>query len=311
MTRCGILLPSFDPVRTGQPPRVVEAARLAESLGFDAAWVGDHLACPSPVLDAAGCLCAAAAVTERIGLGFSVMLLGMRPTAWTAKQLATIDALSGGRLLLGVGVGGEFPGEFAAAGVPVAERGARLNESLQVLPDLLTGKPVEHHGRTLSLQIPALEPPLSAMPPIYVGGRGDAALRRAARFGDHWLPMWLEPEVVAERTTRLAELAADRGRPQPGVAMLVAVHVDDDVDRARREAETHLQGLYGLPLNVVERWTPVGEIDRIVEYLDAQLDAGVQELVLMPLGRDPVSQYEPLAEVRARLLRAAAPGVGA
>ena len=79
MTRCGVLLPSFDPFRTGEPSQVVAAARLAEELGFDAVWVGDHLACPAPGLDASVCLAAAAAVTERISLGFSVMLLGLRP----------------------------------------------------------------------------------------------------------------------------------------------------------------------------------------------------------------------------------------
>jgi alkanesulfonate monooxygenase SsuD/methylene tetrahydromethanopterin reductase-like flavin-dependent oxidoreductase (luciferase family) len=251
-------------------------------------------------------------VTEHIELGFSVMLLGMRPIAWSAKQLVTIDSLSGGRLLLGVGVGGEFPQEFAAAGVPVAERGARLNESLEVLPDLLRGQPVEHSGRTLQLRIPALEPPISSVPPVYVGGRGEAALRRAARFGDMWLPMWLEPEVLADRSARLAELAEEHGRPRPGVALLVGVNVDDDADQARREAEAHLNGLYNLPLKVVERWTPVGSPDRVLEYLEAQLAAGVQELILMPLGGDPLGQYERLAEVRDRLIRtpATAPGGG-
>jgi alkanesulfonate monooxygenase SsuD/methylene tetrahydromethanopterin reductase-like flavin-dependent oxidoreductase (luciferase family) len=301
VTRCGILLPSFDAVRSGEPPPIVAAARLAESLGFDAVWVGDHLACPAPGLDAAGVLSAAAAVTERIELGFSVMLLGLRPTAWAAKQLVTIDSLSGGRLLLGVGVGGEFPEEFAAAGVPVAERGARLNESLEVLGDLLAAKPVEHSGRTMQLRIGPLEPPISAIPPVYVGGRGEPALRRAARFGDMWLPMWLEPDVVAERSARLAELAEEQGRPAPGVAMLVGVNVDDDLAQARREAEAHLNGQYRLPLKVVERWTPVGSVERVAEYLEAQLAAGVQELVLMPLGGQPLRQYERLAEVRNRL----------
>src|SRR3954469_25437422 len=108
MPRWGVLLPTFDPLRTGRQPSPGEAARLAEDLGFDAVWVGDHLACPAPVLDAPTCLAAAAAVTNRIALGLSVMLLGLRRPAWAAKQLATIDALSGGRLRLGVGVGGEF-----------------------------------------------------------------------------------------------------------------------------------------------------------------------------------------------------------
>ncbi|HWD75950.1 MAG TPA: LLM class flavin-dependent oxidoreductase [Solirubrobacteraceae bacterium] len=300
--RCGILLPNFDATRTGGPPQVVAAARLAEELSFDAAWVGDHLACPAPGLDAPACLAAAAAVTSRIGLGFSVMLLGLRPPAWTAKQLATIDALSGGRLLLGVGVGGEFPAEFAAAGVPVKQRGARLDESLAVIGDLLTGRPVDHAGRTLTFQSPGLEPAMPVPPPIYVGGRGEPALRRAVRHGDMWLPMWLTPERVAERSQMLAELAEEAGRPCPGTALLIGVHIDDDRERARAEAEAHIRGQYGMGLERIERWTLLDSIDGAVEQLDAYRQAGVREFLLMPLGHEPVAQYEPLAEVRTRLL---------
>jgi len=313
MTRFGVLLPTFDPYRTGRAPLVLRAARRAEELGFDTAWAGDHLACPAPVLDAPGCLSAAAAVTDRISLGLSVMLLGLRPSAWAAKQLATIDALSGGRLVLGVGVGGEYPDEFTAAGVPVAQRGSRLDDALAVLPDLLTGRPVRHQGRVVSLDAPALEPAMRQPPPIYVGGRGEPAIHRAARFGDMWLPMWLTPEVVAQRGDRLAELAAQYDRPAPGLSLLVCLHVDDDVARARTEAAEYMNGQYGLPLEVVERWTPLGSVQRVVEYLEGHLAAGVQELVLMPLARDPLAQYERLAEVRERLLSSlttVAPGAG-
>jgi probable F420-dependent oxidoreductase len=305
--RCGILLPSFDATRAGGPPRVVAAAQLAEELGFDAAWVGDHLACPAPGLDAPACLAAAAAVTTRIGLGFSVMLLGLRPPAWAAKQLATIDALSGGRLLLGVGVGGEFPEEFAAAGVPVRQRGARLDESLSVIGDLLTGKPVDYVGRTVTVHSPALEPAMAAPPPIYVGGRGEPALQRAARHADMWLPMWLTPQRIAERSRLLAELAEEAGRPTPGTGLLIGVHVDDDRSRARAQAEAHIRGQYRMELEKVERWTLLDSIDGAVEQLHAYREAGVQEFLLMPLGSTPLVQYERLAEVRARLLAEAAP----
>jgi probable F420-dependent oxidoreductase len=305
--RCGILLPSFDATRAGGPPQVVAAAQLAEDLGFDAAWVGDHLACPAPGLDAPACLAAAAAVTSRIGLGLSVMLLGLRPPAWAAKQLATIDALSGGRLLLGVGVGGEFPEEFAAAGVPVRQRGARLDDSLAVIGDLLTGRPVEYAGRTLTVSSPGLEPAMAAPPPIYVGGRGEPALRRAARHADVWLPMWLTPDRLAERSRMLAELAEQAGRPVPGTALLIGVHIDDDRDRARAQAEAHIRGQYRMDLDKVERWTLLESVDGAVEQLDAYRQAGVQEFLLMPLGSEPLVQYDRLAEVRARLLAGQTP----
>jgi probable F420-dependent oxidoreductase len=305
MTGWGVLLPTFDPLRAGGPPRVVEAARLAERLGFESVWAGDHLACPSPVLDSATCLAAAAAATEKVSLGFSVMLLGLRAPAWAAKQLATLDALSGGRLLLGVGVGGEFPAEFAAAGVPVRERGARLDETLALLPDLLCGRPVRHSGRTLSIQAPPLEPAMAEPPPILVGGRSDAALRRAARFGDAWLPMWLSPESVARRAERLGELAAARGRPRPALGLLIGVHVDADAARARGEAAAYLDGLYGLGLDLVERWTALGDAEAVCDQLQAYLRVGVAGLVLMPLAADPMRQIERLADVRARLTESA------
>lgn len=309
--RCGVLLPSFDATRTGGPPQVVAAARLAEELGFDGVWVGDHLACPAPGLDAPACLAAAAAVTSRIGLGFSVMLLGLRPPAWAAKQLTTIDALSGGRLRLGVGVGGEFPGEFAAAGVSVHQRGARLDETLQIIGDLLCGRPVTHAGRAVSVTSPGLEPAMAAPPPIYVGGRGEAALRRAVRYGDWWLPMWLTPEKLAARSAQLAELAAAAERPTPRTALLIGVNVDDDRTRARGQAAAHIRGQYRMDLETVERWTLLDSIDGAVEQLDAYRAAGVREIVLMPLGSHPLTQYERLAEVRTRLLAGAAAPVEA
>ena len=300
--RCGVLLPSFDPLRTGGPPQIVSAARLAEELGFDAVWAGDHLACPAPGLDAPGCLSAAAAVTERIALGFSVMLLGLRAPVWAAKQLATIDALAGpGRLRLGVGVGGEFPAEFEAAGVPVTQRGARLDDALTVLPDLLTGRSVDYDGRAQRVTSPPLEPSMAAPPPVYVGGRGDPALQRAARFGDVWLPMWLSPEKVAERSERLAELAALQGRPCPTTALLILTRIDDDAAHARAQAEAHIAGQYRMALDVVERWTLLDSIDGAVQRLAQYAEVGVQEFLLLTLGDDPLTQYERLAEVGTRL----------
>jgi probable F420-dependent oxidoreductase len=302
----GVLLPNFDAVGSGKPLPIVAAARLAEDLGFDAAWVGDHLACPAPGLDAPSCLSAAAAVTDRISLGISVMLLGLRQPAWSAKILATIDHLSGGRLVLGVGVGGEFPVEFEAAGVPVRQRGARLDDALHVIGDLLTGRPVDYEGRTLTVSAPSLQPAMAAPPPIYVGGRGEAALNRAARHGDMWLPMWLTPERVAERSQTLAELAEREGRPTPGIALLIGVHIDDDRARARAEAELHIRGQYRMGLEKIEHWTLLDSVDGAVEQLEAYSDAGVQEFLFMALGREPLRQYERLAEVRRRYAAAVA-----
>lgn len=289
MTRYGVLLPTFDPLRTGETPNVVEAARYAEALGFDGVWVGDHLLCPAPVLDAVSCLTAAAVSTERVSVGFSVMLLGLRPVAWAAKQIATLQILSGGRLRLGVGVGGEFPEEFEAAGVPVTERGRRLNAGLQALPALLDGK--------REAAAPRLEP-RAPMPPVLIGGRSEAALRRAATYGDAWLPMWLAPEEVARRAERVAELASEQGRPRPRLVLLLGVRVGDDAGATRAAAAAQLQGQYRLDLERVERWTALGSAETIAEFLAPYLDVGIEEFVFMPLGGGTLEQYERLAEIR-------------
>lgn len=289
MTDWGVLLPTFDPLRRAEPYRVAESARLAEQAGFASIWAGDHLKCPAPVLDATACLAVAATVTATAQLGFSVMLLGLRPLAWAAKQIATLQHLSGDRLRLGVGVGGEFPQEYEAAEVPLQHRGARLDRALELLPRFLT--PGNEHS---------LEPP-AQMPPVLIGGRSDRAIERAARFGDAWLPMWISPETLAQRGERLAELSADHGRPTPGLSLLVLAHVDEDAGRARAEAAAHLSGQYGMELERVERWTAFGSVERVADFLEPYTRIGVDEILLLPLGSRPLEQIERLAEATGRI----------
>lgn len=296
-TKWGVLLPTFDPLGAGSFP-VVAAARRAEELGFDAAWAGDHLSPPAPVLDSLCVLSAAAAVTGQIELGTSVLLLGLRQPAWAAKQLATIGSLAPGRLRLGVGIGGEYPQEFATAGIPHRDRGRRLDEILTVLPALLRGEPVDHRGPLAPIRTPGLRPAIAAVPPISIGGRSDAALRRAARLGDQWMGIWMSPETVRTRASGLPVLAAGFGRPVPSVAMLVLVNVDDDAARARREAEELVRGQYQMPFESVERWTITGPAAQVADALRQYVQAGVSEFVLMPADGDVLGQYEHLAEVR-------------
>jgi alkanesulfonate monooxygenase SsuD/methylene tetrahydromethanopterin reductase-like flavin-dependent oxidoreductase (luciferase family) len=268
---------------------VAAAARLAEQIGYDSIWTGDHLKCPAPVLDAVTCLGVAAAVTTRVTLGTSVMLLGLRQPAWAAKQIATLQQLSGDRLRLGVGVGGEFEQEYAAAEVPHAQRGARLDRALELLPSYLTA------GNEHSLE------PSAPMPPILVGGRSDRAVRRAAQFADAWLPMWISPETLARRSEMLSELSAGFERPTPSLSLLVLAHVDDDISRARAEADAHLQGQYGMALDHVERWTAFGGAEQVAQFLERYIQAGVSEILMLPLGSRQLEQIERLADAMGRI----------
>ncbi|HEX3607774.1 MAG TPA: LLM class flavin-dependent oxidoreductase [Candidatus Dormibacteraeota bacterium] len=297
----GLMLPTFDPYRRGGWP-LLEAAERAEELGFDSAWAGDHLQYHAPVLEPCAALSAVAARTRRLRLGFGVLLLALRSPVWAAKQLGTLEALAPGRVVLGVGAGGENPAEFEAAGVPVRERGRRLDEALEVVGRLLEGGPVDHPGPLLPVRSPGLEPVPGRRLPLAVGGRSEAAQARAARAGDAWLAVWLSPERVAQGRERIAALAAAAGRPAPQTLLMVFVHVGADRSRARAEVDALTRGQYGLPLERLERWALIGDAATVAEGLAAHRAAGVDGFVLHPASPDPVAQLEPLAAVR-ELLR--------
>jgi alkanesulfonate monooxygenase SsuD/methylene tetrahydromethanopterin reductase-like flavin-dependent oxidoreductase (luciferase family) len=296
MASWGVLLPTFDALRTGRPPQITAAARLAEDAGLDGVWAGDHLWCPAPILDATSALAAAAAVTDTITIGTSVLLLGMRPLAWTAKQIATLQALSQNRLKLGVGIGGEFPVEYAAAEVPIKERGKRLDRALDLLPRLLSGEPFPDDWpvSTDEHPLPPLEPSVP-LPPLIVGGRSDIAQQRAVRTGAGWMPMWLSAETLTQRIETLRQLAAAADQPTPKVTLLVLTHVDGDRNRAREAADQHLRGQYRMGIEQVERWTALGSVSDVAEFLTRY--EGVDEFVLMPLADRNLEQFERLAEV--------------
>ncbi|MFB9568959.1 LLM class flavin-dependent oxidoreductase, partial [Saccharopolyspora hordei] len=200
------------------PPgaEVREAAYHAVDVELDSVWCGDHLADGVAVLDGMLALATAAAVTECLDIGFAVYLPALRPHVVAAKQIATLQHLTGGdRLHLGIGVG-EHGSGFAGAGADPATRGARTDEFLQLLPALLAGEPTELPGGP-TVQ---LAPPVPA-PPLWVGGSSGAALRRAARFGDGWFAALHAPEEVSSTAARLRELADQHGRPAPRLAAAV------------------------------------------------------------------------------------------
>lgn len=294
LPRWGVMLPSFDPYRQGSFP-VVRAAQLSEALGFDSGWVGDHLAYHPPTLDAPCALAAAAAVTERIWLGTGVMLLALRNPAWAAKQIATIDALAPGRVIVGVGAGGEGEAEFAATGVAIAERGRRLDESIAVVTRLLAGEAADYRGPLGPVRVPRLEPVPGVVPPLVVGGRSDAALERAAKVADGWMGVWMSPDRLASARDQLDRRAMAHGRLPLHVLVLCFVHVGDDEARGWREAGELVRGQYGLDLERLSRWLHVGSRDKVTTELTRYRDAGADGLVVLPMGRDPLAQIEAIA----------------
>jgi probable F420-dependent oxidoreductase len=206
----GLALPTTPELT--RPPALAQLAQAAERLGYAHLWVSDHVLLPpgshvaaDHQLDPFASLAWLAAQTSRIELGASVLVLPYRGAAATAKTLATIDWLSAGRLIAGVGAGWLRP-EFDALGVPFAERGPRTDETIRALRDLWSGR-----GELTSLPPGAAE--RSGLIPIIVGGNSKAALRRAARLGDGWHPLNLIGDALREGIAAYRAACASHGRP--------------------------------------------------------------------------------------------------
>src|SRR5689334_11528585 len=170
---------------TGGDPRRLEAIDALDSL-----WVGGHVASRNPSPEAMVQLARLAALTERVTVGTAILLLPLYPPALVAKQVADLDRVTGGRVVLGIGVGGEYPAEFRACGVPIAERGRRTDEAIPLLRRLWTAEEVSHPGPFHPMEDVRIQPaPVQpGGPPIVVAGRQPVAMRRAATLGDGWMP---------------------------------------------------------------------------------------------------------------------------
>ncbi|MEV0679639.1 LLM class flavin-dependent oxidoreductase [Actinosynnema sp. NPDC050436] len=283
----GITLPGF-----GQDH--LAHARHAEDLGLESLWHGDHLIPMNPFLDSTLVLASVAAATSRIKLGFGVMVVALRPPAWTAKQVATLQHLSGDRVLLGVGSGGDAHGEAAwrAVDVPFAQRGKRTDAALDVLPGLVRGTPVALHGAQVVLS------PGATMPPLLVGGGGTAALRRAARYGDHWYPAFVPGAAIAAGVARLTALAEEFGRPRPGVTVGVGVALGDVPASA---VDRRVKGMtdYGVPEEAAREVIVTGTPAQAAERFAALAEAGADRIVAMPFTEDRFRQAELVAAAAA------------
>lgn len=253
-------------------------AKRAEALGYDYLLSGEHIMFHAPTGNNMVSLAAAAGATERIKLLSGIVLAPLYPAALLAKQASVLDVVSNGRFSLGVGVGGEFPKEFDAVGVPVNERGARTNEALEVLHKLLTETDVHFDGRFTALDGVTIKPSTVQKPriPFWVAGRKDAAMKRVARYAEGWLPYMYTPEMLAESIDKIATFAGEAGRDEGVVrgGLFIFTCVNEDRERALDLANQQLSRQYNQDFSkLVEKYTLAGSPEdcaaRAREYLDA------------------------------------------
>jgi probable F420-dependent oxidoreductase len=280
--RCGVVL-------GGQTrDELLDAAPRMEAAGFDSIWVGDHISFHIPVLESLTLLSFAAAVTERVRLGTSVYLVPLRHPTTSAKVISTLDVLSGGRLSLGVGVGGEFPPEFEAAGVPVGERGSRTDEGIEIFRKLWSQDRVEHAGRHFRFGPISIDPkPLQpGGPPILVGGRKAPSMRRAGRLGDGYMSHMCSPEHFAANLESIAESAAKAGRRDLRFETLCFIFtlIDDDYEAAHARASQLLSLTYRADLSeAARRYCLLGRAEDCLEQMQRFVAAGARQFILVPL----------------------------
>ncbi|SNR55205.1 LLM class flavin-dependent oxidoreductase [Actinomadura mexicana] len=282
--KIGYLLPTRDRAAGDDDDLagLIEHARHADALGFDSVWTGDS-PLTRPRADPLLLMSAVTVAAPRLTLGTAMMLPALRHPILMAHQLATLDRLAGGRLIVGMGAG--FPthgteAQFDAIGVPFRTRFSRLEESIEVMRRLWSGKGVSFTGRHFDFREVTIAPSPARPggPPIWLAGSGESSLRRVAHLGDGWLPY---PPDVADYAR---ERAAVHGlAPRPVTAALYAtVCLDDDPQRARKLLRKSIERYYNAPLEMVEKIQAMfaGPPAGAATWLNRYIGAGARHLVI-------------------------------
>jgi probable F420-dependent oxidoreductase len=279
------------PIRFGSflslhPPQEQFAiAGRVDALGFDSIWTGDHVSFHTPLYESLTLLAAYAGITSRVKLGAGVYLLALRQPTVAAKITSTLDALSGGRLIFGVGVGGENPKEFEACGIPHKERGARVTEGIDVVRALWRDSPASFKGRFTQFEGVSIDPkPIQKpAPPIWIGGRSDAALARAGRQGDGWISYVVQAERYKQSVAKIEAAASAAGRSLDGFvkAHLTFITVGKDYESAERAWVDRLSTRYAQDFApLATKYGIIGTPEQCAEQLERFIEAGCSYFVL-------------------------------
>ena len=278
---------------------LLERARRA---GLDHVFCADHVSFHTGFgMDGLVRAASLTALEPELAVHVGVYLLALRHPVPVARQIATLCEAAPGRLLLGVGVGGEDRHEIEICGVDPKTRGRRTDESLAALRKLLSGEPVSHACEFFAFDRawirPAPEPPV----PIVVGGRSSAALRRAGRLGDGWLGVWCSPRRYAEARDEVEAAAAGRAVAWRH-GLQVWVGLDADTKAARERLSHAMETVYRIPFERFEKYCPSGPSERIADFLAPYTAAGARDFNVMAVASSSEAAIDGVAEIRARLI---------
>jgi probable F420-dependent oxidoreductase len=300
--RFGVMASGQMPDELPDPAVFRDIAETVEGLGYDSLWCGDHLSFGNPILEGIVGLAASAGYTRRITIGTGVLLLPLRHPGLVAKQMASLDYLTGGRVICGIGVGGESAKDFELVQVPMSERGSRTDEGIAVLRNLWSRSPADHRGTHFSFDGVALNPmPVRpGGPPIWVGGRSKAALRRAGTLTDGWMAYMVSPDRFAGSMTAVRGHAAAVGRDPDAItpSMMIPTRMEADGDAARESLRRHLGERYHFDFSMhqIEKLCLAGDPDELRRRLAEYAAAGVEHVIFLFGGApsDAVEQFTAL-----------------
>jgi alkanesulfonate monooxygenase SsuD/methylene tetrahydromethanopterin reductase-like flavin-dependent oxidoreductase (luciferase family) len=304
MVRIGVVPASgLGDVDVHERARVMHAIAAA---GLDGVLQADHVSFRNGSgTDAIVMMAGLSGAHPTLGLHIGVYLLPLRHPVTVARSLATLAQLAPGRVVFGVGIGGEDRHEVEVCGVDPRSRGRRCDASLEVLRALLAGDTVSHHDEFFDIDECRIVPAPSPAIPVLVGGRSDAAVRRAGRYGDGWLGAWCSARRFAQVADTCDEVATASGRTavawrhkyQPWVGLGATR------EEAREHVATAMRRFYGLPFEAFERYTPYGTPADVAEALAPYVAAGVHEFDMSLCAADTDAAIEMAGEVK-RLLTA-------
>jgi len=272
--------------------------------GLDHVFVADHVSFFTGLgMDGLIQAATALALEPVLEVVVGVYLLALRHPVPVARQIASIGESAPGRLVLGIGVGGEDRHEIEICGVDPRTRGRRTSESMVALRGLLSGAPYSHDGEFFRFEDAIIRPAPDPPVPFLVGGRSDAAVARAARHGEGWLGVWCSPRRYAAVLAEIDEEAArfGRGEVRWQHGLQVWVGVDDDRARARDRLAAAMEGMYRTPYERFERYSPYGTPEQIADFLAPYHEAGCTRFNVMPVAASTEAGIDAVAAIRERL----------
>jgi len=309
--RLGYLLPTRERVMVGvhETDQILKLGDKAEEVGLDSVWIGDSLLA-KPRHEPLSLIAAIAGRTKRIQMGTAVLLPMLRNPVLLAHQAATIDQISHGRLILGVGTARDVPAirnEFMAAGVPFEKRIGTMLEGMRLCRALWAGGPVDWEGRwTVKGAELAPEPFTPGGPAIWSGGGVPDALKRAGRYFDGWFPSGAgNGKVWGESWAQIKSHATEAGRDPTAIvgAAYVTISIQDDLAKANAELDHYLQSYYNLPAEQIrsQQYCFAGDLSAATDWVSEFVEGGASHICLRFTGNEDERQMETLAELREKL----------